>query len=71
MRLRVAAILSQLAPIRTHSALRSSWAREASHGPEVRLAYAMAFLTLDRKASAPRARRRKSRVVFSPITAHA
>jgi hypothetical protein len=31
----------------------------------------MAFLAIGRKASAPRARRRKSRVVFSPITAHA
>ena len=68
---RVAAILSQLEPIRTHSALRSSWEREASRGPDVRLAYAMAFLSLDRRASAPRARRRKSRVAFSPITAHA
>jgi hypothetical protein len=71
MRLRVAAIVSQLEPIRTHSALRSSWDREASHGPELRLAYAIAFLALDRKASAPRARRRKSRIAFSPITAHA
>ena len=71
MRLRVAAILSQLEPIRTHSALRSSWEREASRGPEVRLAYAMAFVSLDRRVSAPRARRRKSRVAFSPITAHA
>ena len=71
MRLRVAAIVSQLEPIRTHSALRSSFAREAARGPDVRLAYAMAFLSLDRRASARRARRRKSRVTFSPITAHA
>ena len=71
MRLRVAAIVSQLEPIRTHGALRSSWEREAARGPDVRLAYAMAFLSLDRRASAPRARRRKSRVAFSPITAHA
>ena len=71
MQVRVAAIVAQLDPIRTHQALRSSWEREASCGPDVRLAYAMAFLSLDRRASAPRARRRKSRVAFSPITAHA
>jgi hypothetical protein len=66
MRLRVAAIVAQLEPIRTHSALRSSFDREAARGPEVRLAYALAFLALDRKASAPRARRRKSRGRVQP-----
>jgi hypothetical protein len=70
LRLRVAAILAQLEPIRTQSALRSSWDREASRGPDVRLAYAITFLSLERRASAPRTRRRKSRVAFSPITAH-
>jgi len=71
LRLRVAAILAQLEPIRSQGALRSSWQREASRGPDVRLAYAIAFLSLERRSSAPRARRRNARVTFSPITAHA
>jgi hypothetical protein len=67
----VNAILAQLEPIRSHAALLSSWEREATRGPDVRLAYATAWLSMDRRLAAGRARRRRTRVIFSPITAHA
>jgi hypothetical protein len=66
----VHAVLAQLEPIRSRAALLSSWEREAARGPDVRLAYAMAWLSMDRRLSAGRARRRGSRVSFSAITAH-
>ena len=65
LRLRVAAILAQLQPIRSRFALESSWSREAAHGPEVRLAYALAALAIDRRAASARARRRP-KVRFGP-----
>lgn len=65
LRLRSAAILAQLEPIRSRAALESSWSREAAHGPEVRLAYALAALAIDRRTAAARARRRP-RVRFGP-----
>jgi hypothetical protein len=71
LRRRVDAVLAQLQPIRTHAALASSWEREAHRGPDVRLAYALAWLALDRRVASGRARRRRTRVTFSPITAHA
>jgi hypothetical protein len=64
----VNAILAQLEPIRSHAALLSSWEREATRGPDVRLAYATAWLSMDRRLSAGRVRRRNE-VTFSPITA--
>lgn len=67
---RVDAVVAQLEPIRSHAALMSSWEREARHGPDVRLAYAISWISLDRRVSAGRARRRRSRITFSPITAH-
>ncbi len=63
-------VLAHLQPIRSHQALASSWEREAHRGPDVRLAYAMAWLALDRRVSSARTRRRHSRVTLSPITAH-
>jgi hypothetical protein len=51
LRLRVAAVLTQLQPIRSHGALASSWEREARRGPDVRLAYAMAWLASDRDSA--------------------
>ena len=71
LRQRVDVVLDQLRPIRTHAALVSSWQREAQRGPEVRLAYALAWLALDRRIASSRARRRCNRVTFCPITAHA
>ena len=65
-RLRVAAILAQLHPIRSRAALASSWSREASRGPEVGLAYAMAAIAIDRLAATARARRRP-KVRMGPI----
>lgn len=70
LRRQVDAVLAQLQPIRTHTALLSSWTREARLGPDIRLAYAVAWLALDRRVASSRARRR-ARVTFSPITAHA
>ena len=59
---RVDAVVAQLEPIRSHAALMSSWEREARRGPDVRLAYAISWISLDR---------RRSRITFSPITAPA
>jgi hypothetical protein len=70
LRHRVEAVLAQLQPIRSHASLASSFEREAHRGPDVRLAYAIAWLALDRRVSAGRARRRRTRLSFSPITAH-
>jgi hypothetical protein len=70
MREQVDTVLRQLQPIRSHAALASSWEREAQRGPEVRLAYALAWLDLDRRRSIARKRRRRSRATFSAITAH-
>ena len=70
LRRRVDAIVAHLEPIRSHAALLSLWQREAHLGPDVRLGYALAWLSLDRRLSAGRARRRRSRIIFSPITAH-
>jgi hypothetical protein len=71
LRRRVDAVLAQLEPIRSHATLASSWEREAHRGPEVRLAYAMAWLSVERRVAASRARRRRARITFSPITARA
>jgi hypothetical protein len=57
----VEAVVRQLAPIRTRTALVSSWLREGRHSPEVRLGYAVAWLglaTQDPAAATRRARRR-------------
>jgi hypothetical protein len=71
LRRRVDTVLAQLEPIRSQAALASSWEREAHRGPDVRLAYALAWLALDRKRAATRTRRRRGRATFSPISAHA
>jgi len=44
----VDAVVRQLAPIRTRDSLLSSWARESRHSAPVRLAYAVAWLSLAR-----------------------
>jgi hypothetical protein len=69
--LRVAAILAQLQPIRSRAALVSSWSREAARGPDVRLAYAMAAVAIDRQVAASRGRRRRNRVCFSSTSVRA
>jgi hypothetical protein len=66
LRLRVAAVLTQLQPIRSHGALASSWEREARRGPDVRLAYAMAWLALDRRVASARTRRRSRPCALDP-----
>ena len=71
LRWRVQAVLRQLEPIRSRDALASSWEREAQPGPEVRLAYAMTWLALDRRRSAGATRRRRNRATLSPSTHHA
>jgi hypothetical protein len=42
----VEAFVAQLAPIRSRIALLSSWQRESSRGPSLRLAYAIVWLRL-------------------------
>ena len=71
LRRRVDVVLAQLGPIRTHAALISSFEREARRGPDVRLAYAIAWLALERRVSAERGKRRRTRLAFSLIPVHA
>ena len=68
----VAEVLRQLGPIRTRASLLSSWQRESRRSPQVRLAYAIAWLRLSHPApgaSASNARRRRRRSGFSAISA--
>jgi hypothetical protein len=64
----VAAVVRQLAPIRTRASLLSSWTRESRHGGPVRLAYAIAWLDLERTtpgAMTRHARRRPRRAALT------
>jgi hypothetical protein len=61
LRRSVAVISAQLAPIRSRAALESSYAREAGCGEALRLAYANAWLALDRRLTSITTRRRKVR----------
>jgi hypothetical protein len=57
----VDAVVRQLGPIRTRTALLSSWQREGRRSPQIRLGYAVAWLALaghDPAATTRRARRR-------------
>jgi hypothetical protein len=54
----VAVISAQLTPIRSRAALESSYAREAGCGEALRLAYANAWLALDRRLTSITTRRR-------------
>ena len=61
----VDAVVRQLSPIRTRASLLWSWQRESRHSPEVRLAYAIAWVGLARggAAVATRHARRRARLV--------
>jgi hypothetical protein len=63
-RRQVEAIVRQLAPIRSRAALLSSLGREASPSPEVRLAYGIALLSIDREIAADETRRRRRRAAM-------
>jgi hypothetical protein len=60
----VDAVVRQLEPIRTPASLLWSWLRESRHSPQVRLAYAIAWLALagDTPAIATRHARRRPRL---------
>jgi hypothetical protein len=58
---RSARIAAQLEPLRTRDTLVASYRREASHSPEVRLAYAMAWLALGPGGTAGLICRRRAR----------
>jgi hypothetical protein len=67
LRRSVIAIASQLAPIRSRAGLASSYAREAGRGDAIRLAYALAWLGLERRLASITTRRRRARPVRFPI----
>jgi hypothetical protein len=60
-RRKVDAVVRQLDPIRTRASLLWSWQRESRHSPEVRLAYAIAWLGLARSTPAAATRRARRR----------
>jgi len=68
LRSSVQVIASQLTPIHSRAALASSYAREAGRGDAIRLAYALAWLGLERRATSITTRRRRPRPVGYPIT---
>jgi hypothetical protein len=67
LRSSVQVIASQLTPIRSRAALASSYAREAGRSEAIRLAYAMAWLGLERRLTSITTRRRRARPVTLPI----
>jgi hypothetical protein len=64
----VDAVVRQLEPIRTRASLLSSWLRESRHSPQVRLAYAIAWLALTRSAPAVVTRRARRRPRLHALT---
>ena len=64
----VDAVVRQLEPIRTRASLLWSWQRESRHSPEVRLAYAIAWLSLVRTAPAAATRRARRRPRLAMVT---
>jgi hypothetical protein len=71
LRSSVQVIASQLTPIRSRAALASSYAREAGRSDAIRLAYALAWLGLERRLTSITTRRRRSRPVTLPIRGRA
>ena len=64
----VDAVVRQLEPIRTGASLLSSWLRESRHSPQVRLAYAIAWVALARNAPAVVTRRARRRPRLPALT---
>lgn len=71
LRSSVHVIASQLTPIRSRAALASSYAREAGRSDAIRLAYALAWLGLERRLTSITTRRRRARPVSLPIRGRA
>lgn len=66
LRREVELIVAQLAPIRSRVALLSSWQRESSRGPSLRLAYAIVWVRLAHRRAGefgPRKRIRTERLL--------
>ena len=66
LRREVEVIVGQLAPIRSRMALLSSWQRESSRGPSLRLAYAIVWVRLAHRRAGefgPRKRVRTERLL--------
>jgi hypothetical protein len=64
----VDAVVRQLGPIRTRASLLSSWQRESRRSPEVRLAYAIAWLALARGGPAAMTRHARRRRSLAAVT---
>jgi hypothetical protein len=65
----VETVVRQLQPIRSRGALFSSWEREGRRSPEIRLAYAIACLSLQGRGTGAIARRARRRTRVAPLRA--